>query len=412
MPRRTDGRFYSWNAALAQACNRRSTALGRALYGLTLAALACRVSGPAAREPVVAPAARLEAVALQSTTVPALIVSSSGVVDVEELFLAGQTALRQGEPKRAAAAFDRIVQHDPDGSFAVRALFQGALAHEQAGELESAAARFEQLDRRFPEAPLAVEALLRSVRVRLHLEQWQAAGALGAHFLDRHPRGPVLGVIISYAARALDAVERDDGVAAEYFVAKGLDVVERLELDRAGQIPRDLAPLYYSQGELRRKRAEATALGPDVQMFAARLEQRCELLLAAQSAYSNAMRAYDAHWSTMAGYRVGELYARLHDELMRIPPPRAGNERQRQLFEGAMRLRYSVLLGKASSMLEHTLALAVRTGEDSEWVRRTERARAMLSKASLDEQAALDRLPFTRDDLQRALDELGAKAGP
>jgi tetratricopeptide (TPR) repeat protein len=408
---RTDGRYHSWNADDVRACNRRSSAPYRVLYALTLAAWGCRVSGPA-KEPMAAPLGRSEPRVVQTTALPALIVSSAEVVDVEELFAAGQTALRQGEPKRAAAAFDRIVEHEPEGLLAPRALFQGALAHEQAGDLASAGARFEQIERRFPQSPLAIEALTRSLRVHLHLEQWQKAGALGAHFLDRHPRGPVLGRLISHAARALDALERDDSVAAQYFVAHGLDIVERLELDRAGQIPRDLAPLYFAQGELRRRKAEATALGSDVQTFAARLEQRCELLLAAQSAYSNAMRAYDAHWSTMAGYRVGELYVRLHDELMRIPPPRAGSERQRQLFEGAMRLRYSVLLGKASSMLEHTLALAVRTGEDSEWVRRTERAQAALSRASAEEQAALDRLQFTRDDLQRALDELEAKKGP
>jgi hypothetical protein len=331
---------------------------------------------------------------------------------VEELFLAGQTALRQGEPAQAVAAFDTIVQHDPLGPFAVRALFQGALAHEQSGDLEGAAARFEQLDLRFPDAPLAALALVRSLRVRLYLEQWQRAGAIGAHFLDRHPGGPVLGRILGHAARALDLLERDQTGDADWFVAKGLDIVEQLALDRAGQIPRDLAPLYFAQGEVRRRKAEATGLSADVQEFAARLEQRCELLLAAQNAYSNAMRAYDAHWSTMAGYRVGELYARLHAELVHIPAPRAGSERERQLFEGAMRLRYSVLLGKAASMLEHTLALAERTGEASEWVRRTERAQAELAAASALEQAAIDRLPFTRDDLQRALDDLSAKASP
>jgi hypothetical protein len=122
------------------------------------------------------------------------------------------------------------------------------------------------------------------------------------------------------------------------------------------------------------------------------------------------MRAYDPHWSTMAGYRVGELYERLHEELMQIPPPRAGTERERLLFEGAMRLRYSVLLDKASSMLEHTLAMAQRTGETSEWVRRTEQSRGQLARARAEQQSALDRLPFSRAELQQALDDLEARA--
>jgi tetratricopeptide (TPR) repeat protein len=346
----------------------------------------------------------------ERAAVPALIVSSDAVVDVEELFLAGQTHLRQGEPERAAAAFDRIALHDALGPFGMRALFQGALAHEASGDLEGAAARFEQLARRFPDAWRSVEALIRAMRVRLHLEQWELAGDIGAHFLQRHPNGPVLGRILSHAARALGLLAAGDTAGAEHFVAKGLDIIEQLELDRAGSIPRDLAPLYFALGEARRARAHEITLDVGVREFSAHLERRCQLLLAAQSAYSDTMRAYDAHWSTMAGYRVGELYERLHDELMRVPPPRATTPHEQQLFEGAMRLRYSVLLGKANAMLEHTLAMAVRTGEDSEWVRRTERSRENLTRAMAEEQAALDRLPFTREDLQRALDDLAARA--
>jgi tetratricopeptide (TPR) repeat protein len=382
----------------------------RALYGLTLAILGCRVSGPAARQPVAAPVRVIAAEPPVATEVAALIVSSTEVTSVEELFLAGQTALRQGQPEQAALAFDRIATHDALGPFTPQALFQGALAHEQSRDLEGAAARFEQLSRRFPGAPLAVESTVRSLRVRLYLEQWLEAGAIGSHFLERYPSGPVLGRILSHAARALGLLAAEQVSDAESFIARGLDIVEQRELDRAGEIPRDLAPLYFAQGEARRRRSEAALLSPDIRDFATRLEQRCQLLLAAQSAYSNTMRAHDSHWSTMAGYRVGELYERLHEELMRIPPPRATTPREQQLFEGAMRLRYSVLLGKATGMLDHTLAMAVRTGEDSEWVRRTERARATLARASAEEQAALGRLPFTREDLQRALDDLEAKA--
>jgi tetratricopeptide (TPR) repeat protein len=408
---RWDNRYPSPNPAASPSCNRRSSRAKGALYGLTLALTGCSIPGKTLGKPAVAPAAQVSQPApVHRAAVPALIVSSADVVDVEELFLAGQTHLRQGEPARAAAAFDSIVQHDATGPFALRALFQGALAHEQNGDLEGAAARFEQLERRFPDAWRSVEALVRAMRVRLYLEQWGPAGEIGAHFLERHPHGPVLGRILSHAARGLGLLASGQSAEAEHFVAKGLDIVEQLQLDRAGSIPRDMAPLYFALGETRRARAQDITLGVDVREFSARLEQRCQLLLAAQSAYSDTMRAYDAHWSTMAGYRVGELYEHLHEELMRVPPPRAGTPRERQLFEGAMRLRYSVLLGKANAMLEHTLAMAVRTGESSEWVRRTERSRANLTRAMAEEQAALDRLPFTREDLQRALDDLAARA--
>jgi outer membrane protein assembly factor BamD (BamD/ComL family) len=368
-------------------------------------------AGAPASELPVRPPVRVAAAPVAALRVATTIVTPDAAIDVEELFVAGQTALRQGDYVGAAQIFDRIVEHASEGTWLERALFQGALAHEARGDLEAAAQRFEQLGRRFPEAPLAAEALLRSMRVRLHREAWASAGQTARVYLDRYSAAaPGAGHLVAYAARALDLLASDRQSEAEYFIAKGMEIVDRLELDRAGRIPRDLAPLYFALGEARRRRADAAQISGNVKEFAARLERRCELLLEAQSAYSDSMRAYDAHWSTMAGYRVGELYERLHQDLMQIPPPRVDSERDRRLFEGAMRLRYSVLLNKASSMLEHTLAMAQRTGEQSDWVRRAEQSQRQLAEARRAEEQALDQLPFSRAELERALEDLAARS--
>ena len=115
----------------------------------------------------------------------------------------------------------------------------------------------------------------------------------------------------------------------------------------------------------------------------------------------------------MAGYRVGELYQKLHEEMMQVPPPKAADtERRRQLFEGAMRLRYSILLNKAKSMLDHTVAMADRTGEQSPWVLKSRQARDAIAEATEDEKQALARLPYTREQLQAALDDFAAGRVP
>jgi tetratricopeptide (TPR) repeat protein len=343
--------------------------------------------------------------------VPTTVVTPRSATDVEELFVAGQTSLRQGEHAAAVEAFDTIVKHDATGPFGERALYQGALAHEAGGDLQGAALRFEQLQQHFPDSSRAPDALVRAMRLWLHLEQWAQAGAAATTFLERHPDAAARGRIVAFAARALALMNTEQLSESEHFIGLGMRLIDELGLDRAGRIDRDLAQLYFALGEARRRRAEAVVLSSDVHEFSARLEQRCQLLLAAQSAYSDSMRAYDAHWSTMAGYRVGELYERLHQELVALPAPRAGTERERQLVEGVMRLRYSVLLSKASSMLEHTLAMAQRTGETSPWVERAQQSRGHLARALLDEQRAIDRLPFTRAELQGAMDDVTRRAG-
>jgi hypothetical protein len=123
------------------------------------------------------------------------------------------------------------------------------------------------------------------------------------------------------------------------------------------------------------------------------------------------MRAYDAHWSAMAGYRVGELYRNLHSDLMAVPPPKSAGTvvRKQQLFEGAMRLRYSILLKKALSMMEHTISMAERTGERSDWVAKALASKKAIEQSIRDEDAAIARLPYTKAELQAALDDLARK---
>jgi hypothetical protein len=147
--------------------------------------------------------------------------------------------------------------------------------------------------------------------------------------------------------------------------------------------------------------------------FGAVLETRCTGLLDAQSAYTDAMRSLDAHWSAMAGYRVGQLYRDLHRDVMKVPPPTVAKTiRQKQLWEGAMRLRYRILLEKGLKMMDGTVRLGERTGESSAWVTRAKEAKKELETALSTEQEALARLPFTEDEIREALDQLKKKAPP
>jgi tetratricopeptide (TPR) repeat protein len=383
------------------------------LHGFVIGACSLSLAACAATKPAAAPAPSVATTAhAEAQIVPATVISPSEAIGVDELFERGLTRAEAGDQRAALSDFERVLASDPLGPYAQRALFHAALAHEALGDLAAAAGSFEEGARRFPEASLTPELLARAVRVRLHQDQWEVAAASAVALLEQHPgaAGPAER-IVAYGARALGLLARDNLEEAEYFVAKGMQIVDELRLDRAGRIPRDLAALYFAQGEARRRKAEAVKLSPDPATFATRLEERCQLLLSAQSSYSDSMRAYDAHWSAMAGYRVGELYERLHHELMAMPPPtQAGTERQRQLFEGAMRLRYSVLVSKALAMMEHTLTMAERTGEASDWVRRSAAAKVELERALQEEQAALARLPYTRGDLEQALKAIERRA--
>lgn len=381
--------------------------LGRRQWlGLTLFALATACS---AARPIAPPAS--SASKPQEFSVPRTVVTPERAESIPELYQRAIALGASGEHARAALEFQRIHDLDPEGELADDALFQSSSEHDLSNALERAALGYEQLARRYPQSELAFASLVRATRLLARLDQWQRAGELSELALSReHQRERELGPlerVTLYAASALWRLEQDDERAAQTFIEKGRAVIDEYQLDAAGRLPLELAPLYFSLGELRRRRGERIVFQPLPPDFADALERRCQLLLDAHSAYSDAMRAYDVHFSAIAGYRVGELYEKLHQDVMRLTPPAsADTEEKRRLFEAGMRLRYTVLLEKARKFMEHTLGWVERNGEHSVWVDKTHEAILEIREATKREEAALAAIPYSRATLEAALLDL------
>ena len=345
--------------------------------------------------------------------VPRTVVTPGGVSSIPEVLrdaAALATAERWGE---AALAYERAYRLEPEGPSGDEAIWGAADAHDHANQLEPALARYELLAQREPATARGREALVRATRLLVFLDRFAAAGVYAERLLKKLDELNDFERIAVLSARALALLERGEEAQASYFIEKGRDIVDSRQLDAAGRLPRDLAQLFYALGESRRVKAERVVFQPLPPSFGAVLEERCQLLLDAQSAYSDSMRAYDAHWSAKAGFRTAELYERLHQDLLAVqPPPSADTERKRQLFEGAVRTRYSILLSKAKGMAEHTLAMSDRTGEHSSWVDRTRDALKTIDQGIADEAAALAKLPYTKQDFDAYFAQMDAATAP
>jgi len=382
-------------ARLMRISGERATLGGMHRLAGALLLIACGEQ-PGVGRPAAAPASTVE--------VPRIVVTPTATASLDELFAAGQGAAARGDLRRAAADFDRVAALEPLGPLAPEALFLAAEAHDSLHEHVAALDRYEAVVDRYPRHARAPEAATRGVRLSLYEERWDWAGRFADRALDRANELGKLQQIAVYAGKAMQSVSAGDDVRASGFVERGRNVVEQGGLDLAGRLPIELAPLYYALGEVRRVRAERIHFD-DPSSFPVRMEARCQLILDAQSAYSDSWRAYDAHWSLLSGVRVGELYDNLHRELMATmqPPAAADSDDRRLLYYGATRLLYSVLLEKAHGMLDHTLKMAEREQERSPWV---ERARATLrgiEEAERAEAESLARLPYTRAELEQAL---------
>jgi hypothetical protein len=343
--------------------------------------------------------------------VPRTVITPDSATSLPEMFSEAQAKARSGDLEGAARLFDRVAEHEPNGELAAPALFFAGEVHDHLGHHQPAIARYRAVVEKHPGHELAREAALRCVRLLAYVEDFAWAGRFADRLLERKAELRPIEEVVAYGGKALALVAEGDDIRALSFVERGRDVIERNQLDLAGRVPRDLAQLYYALGEVFRLRGERVRFVPPPANLAVTLEERCRLVLDAQRAYSDTWRAYDAHWSSMAGFRVGELYQRLHEDLMELEAPAAADTKARKdLYEAAMRLRFEVLLEKARGMMEHTLAMAEREGEKSSWVERAREARARLELAEKAEKDAIARLPYTREELEAALHEIGQKA--
>jgi tetratricopeptide (TPR) repeat protein len=342
--------------------------------------------------------------------VAAMVVSPFSDLELEQQFEAARALLLRESYKEAAERFDRLVRLAPQGDVAAPSLYNGALAHEGLGERLAAVERYQQLIERFPDHATTRGAPFRLSRLFAYLERWSDLNANADRILAMKDL-TVLEAIEAHGAKALGLVEQEQIDEAARQVGLARDLIEQHRLGESGKPPLELAQASFALGEVRRKRSEKVGFDPLPPNFAEVLEQRCQGLLDAQSAFTDAMRSYDAHWSAMAGYRVGQLYQQLHRDVMAIPPTaKSDTLKKKQLFEGAMRLRYRVLLEKGLKMMEGTVRLGARTGEESAWVHRAEEARHDIELALEDEKRALSKLPYSETELQQALDLLRKKA--
>ncbi|WP_394843242.1 hypothetical protein LZC95_40100 [Pendulispora brunnea] len=354
--------------------------------------------------------------------VPTQIVTPTLDGSEKELFERGERALLGQRWREAADIFETLVRLPPQESLAPSVLFDLASAYEGLEDRERARDRFREAAQRFPRDKVARPAWLRVLSLDVYLEQWKDLGDAAEALLAREDLDPV-DRMTGLGARGLARIEAGDDVRAMIDVQNGLDLVEEHRYGMTGRLPVAASQLRFALGEIRRTRSEriqfvkpsangelptAAAVSPD---FLPKMEARCQGLLDAQAAYGDAMRSVDAHWIAMSGYRVGEMYKRLHRDLMSIPPTLlTKTDKQKSIFYAIMHLRYRVLLEKGLDMTKRTLILGEQQLDSSAWVRRAEEMKRDIEQALEEEKAIFATFPFTEQEVQGALDILKKKA--
>jgi tetratricopeptide (TPR) repeat protein len=383
----------------------------RALLFVTMGVALGSVACSSAQHPAPATPTTTVATPPPATNVGTTVISGSGESGTAlELFERGKKLLLEEKYKEAADTFDLVLKGDPQGRLAPMALLHAGIAAAGAGDRDRALGRFSQLIDSFPQDELVKLALQRSSRILVRAEKWEALARTSEKLLARTDL-TILETIEGLGARGLALAETGELDQGARWVDKARDLMEKNHIAEEGKIPDEVAQVYFALGEVRRLKSEQIKFDPPPPNFGETFETRAQGLLDAQAAYTDAMRTTDATWATMSGYRIGQLYQALHHDVMVMKAPTvAKTEKDKQLFEGAMRLRYRVLLEKGLKMMDATLRMNQRVGEETAWTARTRQSKAELEREIAVQKAELDKLPIREEDLKKLLEEVKQRA--
>ncbi len=355
-----------------------------------------------------APASQAPQVQATSALVDAetQVISSDRALDIQQLLAEASTAQKQKNFEKALELFRLAARAAQRDLVRRRALVGVAESLDSMGRFEESLTAYQDALAVAPsQRDLSLE--VRVVRLLVYLERYTQAAQLSEQ-IPRHKR-PALEQIALLVALGLAALADDQLQSAQSFFSDADALAVQRAYSQWASPPQDMAGLYFGQAELLRLESEAIELTVPLDQFPARVETRCQGLLAAQDQYSQVLRVGSAHWSAMAGVRVAGLYSQLHSELIAaaaLSP--AESEDDKALVEGALRLRYAVLLRKAVRLLETALSLVKRTAPDSAWQLKAEKALEELKSTKQAEEKTIDALPFTRAELQTMLDNLAS----
>jgi TolA-binding protein len=297
-------------------------------------------------------------------------------LNAEELFAKGTSAYANGEWARAAACFERLAVAFPESSHVVLAQYNAGLAREHLGEWDEARQHFAAIAK--PDGTGdGLDAAFHLAEALYHLGRYADASELLAHIASRAD--------LSMARRLEAEVQQGVCEVEEGSLDAGEKTLRHALTLWNGAAEHDTLDDYFPAqaqfflGEIYRLHYAGVQLNPEqgADALAKELEFKAELLLSAQGHYFRTIKIGNAYWATAAGTQIGGLYQDMYQQISDSRAPSELNEEEARVYRQELRKRVRVLLTKAITVYESTLAAAERLGSSGPFV---DRARESLEK--------------------------------
>lgn len=289
-----------------------------------------------------------------------------------ELWAIGQAAEATEDWTKAALHFERLADFHPNSDHRPHALHQAGLALERMKDYAGALERFIEASRVRTEPEAKLASMFKVADSFYFLGDYGKA----ADALDRiaHVSGlPAVKQAETQVKRAVCLLADNQDLEAERELRRTLSFIKEHLRDevRDGYLPSQ-AQFYLA--EVFRNYFLQAKLDPSTstqEQLLADLEYKAQMLLSAQGHYLRAIRVGHAEWATASGYRIGELYQRLYEQMTNASVPTDLDAEQTAIYLEELRTRVKVLVTKAIDAYEKTLATAERVGAQNPFINET-----------------------------------------
>lgn len=313
--------------------------------------------------------------------------------DAGDLLEKGNARFDAGEFATALKIYDALIERFAESSLVAAAHYNAALCLERLLELDGAVQRYQLVVEAHPTSTNATDAYYRLGVCLSKLERWPEVERSFWSLRQRE------GLTI------MEQLEARVGLGIALFMQEEYATAEREFLSALRYYEREAKSQYlpaqywvaqsrFYLGEIFARQFERSELSsarqtPDdwVDEVGQKLEHKCDLLLRSQNNFIRAIREGHSGWATAAGFRIGSLYERLYDDMLAVEVPPSLDDEAKAFYTAALRKRVSVLVRKAITVYERSLAMAERVGESNEWVERTAKALERMKLLALDGQS-------------------------
>ena len=335
--------------------------------------LACIAACGGPQQPVV----QLEPIVIKHRTTP-----SGRRVYVRDFTLLYDQGIEHYKDKRwrdAAEVLEIAIAEYPRHADLGPAYYHAGLSRLVRREFDKAAAHFRQAIPHYNGTRDARDALFLLAEALTGSDRHAEAagvykGALRDPAVEKTIGGPlgVLDRLEATARRGISLRRAGDVQRADY----QLRAVERIYRNH-----RDIRPVaesdwiaraYFERGEIYRELFASIRFKLPVEHMKRDLEDKANLFLKAQSAYFRGVRLHNDRWSLAAGFQIGNLYARLIDDIYAAEVPPDLDAVTVQAYREELWKHTGKLANKAVVVFRKNIALAKRMGRNDEWVRRSQ----------------------------------------